>query len=85
MQKNSLIDHIFLRDSNDRDNFYQPIAVIAHKGAISSDGSTRGHFTCDIRKKGTNEWCRTSDDRKPMTISSSDVSKNGYVFLYERC
>ena len=79
-----LIDIFFLkkilRDLNGEDFFFEPIAVIEHHGNTSK----RGHNTCDVKDYATKRWYRTNDDNLPKMISSSEVSKQGYVVIYRR-
>ena len=51
---------------------------------MSSDGESRGHYTCDVNPQGMNDWFRTNDNCLPEIISINNVSKHAYVILYER-
>ena len=75
---------LFCRDSNGRDCFFDPIAVLEHRGSITTDGETRGHYTCDIKHKDSGQWYRTNDDRLPKMITEDEVSKLGYIILLKR-
>ena len=61
---------------------FEPIAVIHHTGSTSR-GSTFGHYRADILDHDSKEWIRTSDDEPVKTIDSSNISKQGYIFLYK--
>ena len=73
-----------LRDLNGEDHFYEPISIIEHRGNVYSDGITRGHYTCDLKVKETEQWVRTNDNCFPQEIDSSSVTKHAYVILFER-
>ena len=51
---------------------------------MTEEGCTRGHYICDIQRKSSDEWFRTDDNSIPRVISANEVSKYGYVILYER-
>ena len=69
---------------NGLDCFFDPIAVLEHRGRIISGGETRGHYTCDIKDKESGQWYRTNDDCLPKIITENEVSKLGYIILLER-
>ena len=71
------------RDIDGNHQFYQPIAVIEYTGQLSNSGEFTGHYTCDVKEYLTNNWYRTNDSKIPKRISSSDVSKLGYVVLFK--
>ena len=72
------------RDYNGQDHFYEAIAVIDYKGKFFEDGKSGGHYTCDVREKNNRFWYKTNDNNYPMKIQSAEVSKQGYVILFER-
>ena len=39
---------------------------------------------CDIKDKRTNVWYRTNDDRYPLQIDVTEVSKQAYSILLIR-
>ena len=49
-----------------------------------TDGESGGHYTCDVNPQGTSNWYRTNDNCVPKLIPIDNVSKCGYVILYER-
>ena len=72
------------RDARGFDTWYQAISVIEFKGTLSPTGNSNGHYYCDIKEKITNSWFRTSDETQPIPITTSEVSKSGYVVLFKR-
>ena len=38
----------------------------------------------DVKDKSSNLWFRTNDNQHPVEISPSDVTKNGYVYLFKK-
>ena len=61
---------------------YKAIAVIEFRGSLTRTGESVGHYLCDVQVD--NKWFRTNDDCPPIEISSSEVTENGYAFLYQR-
>ena len=76
--------HTTCRDSIGSDVWYECISVIQHSGEISSDTSSRGHYSCDVKDKQTNNWFRTSDATIPHHICSQEVFKKGSAYLFKR-
>ena len=66
------------------DCFYDPVAVIEHRGILATNDEGRGHYICDIKHKETGQWYRTNDDCLPKVITENEVSKLGYIILLER-
>ena len=63
---------------------YEAVAVIEYQGTISRAGVSQGHYICDIKDKETNLWFRTNDNRNPVQISTSQVSKKASAVLFKR-
>ena len=82
--EHSIIFIHFFRDAADNQAFYEPISVIEFQGRVTPTGESSGHYICDVKEKLSNLWFRTNDDCHPVEICPSDVSRNGYVFLYKR-
>ena len=80
-KKSNCVD---LRDKSSSEAQFEPLAVIDHKGTMTSDGDGQGHYICDVKSKETNTWFRTNDNMKPVPISSHSVTKNAVVVLYKR-
>ena len=72
-----------LRDINGLHSCYEAIAIIEHQGDITRGGDTQGHYICDIRDKWF-RWYRTNDNKNPIQLKISDVSRTGYAILYRR-
>ena len=70
------------RDFNGYSSDFEPISLIEHKGFISEEGQSQGHYICDVKCTETQEWLRTDDNHEPMSISLSDVTKKPVVVLY---
>ena len=49
----------------------------------NSIGESWGHYICDVKENSSNLWFRTNDNHQPVEISPSDVTKNGYVYLFK--
>ena len=60
------------------------MAVIEYVGSLSLAGVSRGHYLCDVKDAKSNLWYRTNDERYPIQLEVTDVSKNAYVVLYKR-
>ena len=65
---------------NGDDYFFEPIAIIEHQGILFNGG----HYVCDVKDVRSNTWYRTNDSAKPKTLSSNNVTKQGYVVMYRR-
>ena len=63
---------------------YEPIAVIEYQGTLSRAGHSQGHYICDIKDNDTKQWFRTNDNRKPVQIETSEVSRKAYAVLFKR-
>ena len=61
---------------------FEPIAVIHHTGDTSR-GNTFGHYRADILDHESKKWIRTSDDEPVEEIDFSNITKQGYIFLYK--
>ena len=55
-----------------------------YRGSITGTGESRGHYICDVKDFESNSWFRTNDNRDPVQIPSTDVSKLAYVVLFRR-
>ena len=73
----------FSDDIGDQE-FYEPIAIIEHRGMIKRTGGSAGHYICDVKDSSSDNWFRTNDDCDPVQIEVDSVSKGGYVILYKR-
>ena len=62
----------------------QAVAVIEYIGTLSRAGVSQGHYICDVRDATTSIWYRTNDEKYPIKLDVSEVSKNAYVVLYKR-
>ena len=58
--------------------------MVEFRGSLTPTGESYGHYICDIKEKTSSLWFRTNDNQHPVEISTSNVSKNGYVYLYKR-
>ena len=74
---------ILLKDVKGRTGTFAPISVIHHMGEVFND-TTRGHYQADILDKRLNQWVRTSDEEAPGIILESEITDQGYIFLYKR-
>ena len=63
---------------------YEPISVLEYDGRLSASGQSEGHYTCDIKEPTSKRWFKTNDDRNPVMIEDTDVTKYAYVVLYKR-
>lgn len=61
---------------------FQPIAII-HQNENTLGSDTKGHYMADFLDYTSTKWVRTSDDAPPTEINFSDVSNQGYIFLYK--
>ena len=48
-----------------------------------ADGTSSGHYICDIQEENIKTWFRTNDNAEPLPIQVEDVSKQEYVVLYK--
>ena len=71
------------RDNEDECVQFKPIAVITHLGNVDEGNETQGHFIADIFNIKTQKWVRTSDSDEPRNIEFSQISKTGYIYLYQ--
>ena len=62
---------------------FKPVGVITHIGNITKNNKTQGHYIADVLNVDTNTWVRTSDSNPPENIEFSEISKTGYIYLYE--
>ena len=74
----------FNRDAGGAMSGYEAIAVIEYQGTLSRAGVSQGHYICDIKNNDTKQWFRTNDNRNPVRIDTSEVSKNAYAVLFKR-
>ena len=65
-------------------SLYQPISILEYQGTMNSRGDSQGHYICDVKDVNSNKWFRTNDNREPLPIQESDVSKLGYIILFKR-
>ena len=63
---------------------FKPVAVIDHRGGnVRSDGTSQGHYICDISTKD-GHWFHTSDNDKPCKLNKHKVTKYAAVVLYKK-
>ena len=74
----------YCRDATGSEAWYEPISVVEFRGRLHPDGSSEGHYICDIKEKHSSQWFRTNDNNLPFPIRASEVSKLAYVVLYKR-
>ena len=72
------------RDSKGIENSFEVVAVIEYQGQVTASGHSDGHYICDVKDKNSKQWYRTNDDCSPKLMNVSEVTQNGYVFLYRR-
>lgn len=60
---------------------YSPIAIIEHSGQVISNGDTRGHYMCDVKRRD-GQWYHTNDECLPKKIDRLKVSRKAAVVLY---
>ena len=84
--KNKVIatDDIKIKDTQNVQQIYEPIAIIQHEGFFTSKGETRGHYLCDIKYHKNQNWYNTNDENIPKLLSKQNVTKYGYVILYKK-
>ena len=75
--------NITLSDISGSKAVFSPIAIIHHSGQVTGS-TTSGHYQADVLDVSSNKWIRTSDDNLPVVISESNVSDQGYIFLYKK-
>ena len=64
-------------------SYFVPIAVIDHIGSIGLEGSTLGHYLCDVKSK-EGDWFHTNDNLNPVKINRRKVTKKAAVVLYRK-
>ena len=62
---------------------FSPIAIIHHTGQVTGN-TTSGHYQADVLDFTSNKWIRTSDDNLPVVISETNLTDQGYIFLYKK-
>ena len=72
------------RDKNKSEAWFEPLAVIEHRGSMTRDGEGQGHYICDVKSNISKTWHRTNDNNDPISISRGCVTKNGVVILYKQ-
>ena len=80
----SLLLNLLFRDGTERQYWYEAVAVVEYVGSLSRAGVSNGHYICDVKDPNSKLWYRTNDDRSPIELEVSEVSKNAYVVLYKR-
>ena len=75
---------VYFRDGKGHQHWYQAIAVIEYVGTLSRTGFSQGHYICDVKEAKSSIWYRTNDEKFPIKLDVSEVSKNAYVVLYKR-
>ena len=72
------------RDAGGNVSGYEAVAIIEYQGTLSRGIVSQGHFICDIKDNDTKQWFRTNDNRTPVQIDTSQVSKKAYALLFKR-
>ena len=72
------------RDKTKSEAWFEPLAVIEHRGSMTRDGEGQGHYICDVKSNISKTWHRTNDNNDPISISRGCVTKNGVVVLYKQ-
>ena len=75
--------NVWLSDISGHSALFSPIAVIHHTGQVT-ENTTSGHYQADVLDSTSGKWIRTSDDASPLEISVSNISDQGYIFLYKK-
>ena len=76
-------EEVNLIDADKKLGKFLPLAIIHHSGSIINQ-TTRGHYQTDVRNKETGTWFRTSDNDEPKKLTSTSITKVGYIFLYKK-
>ena len=76
--------HFTYRDAGDCREWYEAISVVEFNGTLSPTGDSVGHYICDVKDSTSSTWFKTNDDKHPVPISNSEVSKYGYIVLFKR-
>ena len=72
-----------VRDSQDREVIFKPVAVIHHAGRVNKGStSTSGHYQADILDADTDQWYQTSDEDLPLPVATP--SDQGYIIVFKR-
>ena len=74
---------VSLEDTSGHIAVFSPIAVIHHSGVVVGD-TTIGHYQADVLDNVSCNWIRTSDDQPPAEVAESDLTDQGYIFLYKK-
>ena len=70
-------------DSQGREVFFKPIAVIHHTGRVNKNSAnTSGHYRADILDADTNQWFQTSDEDLPLPVLKP--TDKGYIFVLKK-
>ena len=81
---NNIIIIITTSDVNDSEDRYEAISVIEFQGTLSFTGQSEGHYTCNVKDSSSSKWFKTNDGCDPLQVSTSEVSKCGYVVLFKQ-
>ena len=72
-----------LRDSQDKEALFKPIAVIHHTGRVNEGSrNTSGHYQADILDTETDLWYQTSDEDLPFLVDTP--SDQGYIIILKK-
>ena len=71
-----------LSDLQNKSALFRPLAVIFHIGDVEGQ-ETYGHYKADVHNLDGN-WYRTSDQMMPQKIRESEVSDQGYIYLFQK-
>jgi len=80
---NNSHEEVTIQDMNGETANFSPIAIIHHSGVVTGN-DTRGHYRADVKNQFSNTWYRTSDNDPSQKLSSQEVTKTGYIFLYKQ-
>ena len=81
--KNSVsgVENAVIVDSQGNEGTFKTICIVEHTGVLYQDGRSSGHYTADVFNNVTSSWWRTSDNERPVPLSTSDVTKKGFIYL----
>ena len=80
---NNSHEEVTIQDMNGATANFSPIAIIHHSGVVTGN-DTQGHYRADVKNQFSNTWYRTSDNDPSQKLSSQELTKTGYIFLYKQ-
>ena len=75
---------MYFRDDVGCMGIFEAIAIIDHQGQMTRDGEGQGHYRCDVKQNGTQDWYQTNDNNEPVPILIDNVTKKAVVVLYSK-